>query len=237
MEKIILNVETREEKGKTQVKKIRKQGMVPAVCYKDGKEAFSLKIVTKDLYTILHTRAGENVLITLNVANAKKAAEKTVMIKEIQREPMNGDIIHVDFSEISLTKKIEVKVPVEITGEAKEIVREGGIIEHIVWEVEVECLPTNIPDKIVVDISGMKIGDAVHLKDLKVGEDICPLGEPDMVVLVGKPPAKEEVVEAVPGAEGLEEPEVIAKGKKPEEGEEEAEEGAAPAKPAKEEKK
>lgn len=219
MEKILLNAEKREEVGKALVKKIRKNGLIPAVCYKEGKETVNLKVNKRQLNDVLHTKAGENVLITLNVEGEKSKKERVVMIKEIQKEPLMGDIIHVDFSEISLTKAIKVKVPVVTHGEAKEVKREGGTVEHIIWEVEVECLPTEIPDKITVEIAEMKIGDFIYVKDLKVKQEVKILADPEAVVLTAKMPVIEEA--PVEAAEGVEEPEVIAKGKKPEEGEEE----------------
>lgn len=240
MEKVVLGAQVREEKGKEKVKKLRDAGTVPAVCYKSGKEALNIKVNGKELYHALHTKAGANVLITLKVEGDKQKGDKLVLIKEIQTHPVKGDVIHIDFNEVSLTEKIKVKVEVAAQGEAKAVNSEGGVIDHAIWEVEVECLPTNIPGKIFVDISEMKIGDAVHIKDLKSPEGTKILGDGDMVVLVAKHASKLEEVVPAPGEEAAE-PEVIAKGKKEEEGEEGAApaagEGAKPQAAAKEEKK
>lgn len=236
METVILKAEKREETGKTRVKRLRNEKKVPAVCYKDGKSAINLKVDARELYHVLHTKAGENVLITLQIPGIK--SDKTVIIKEIQTDPLKGDMIHVDFNEISLTKQIKVKVPVTTRGEAKDVVREGGVVEHIIWEVDIECLPTQIPQKIEVEVSMMKIGDSVYVKDLKVPEGVKVLNDPELVVFTAKPPAKEEALEAAADEGATDEPEVITKGKKLEEGEEGAEEEAAPkAAPKKEEKK
>lgn len=233
MEKTMLNAEIREECGKSKVNKLRKGGLIPAVCYKDGKKPLNLKVNTKDLFKVLHTKAGENVLITLKIKGAKPEKEKTVIVKEIQSDPIKDDMIHVDFKEISLTEQIKVKVPIASRGEAKSVTSEGGVIEHALWEIDIECLPTDIPEKIEVEIAGMKIGDTVFVKDLKVSKSIKVLNDPELVVLIAKPPAKEEVKpEAVEGEAA--EPEVIEKGKKAAE-EEMPEEEAAP--PKKEEKK
>lgn len=232
MEKIILQADKREELGKSKIKILRKEGFVPAVCYKDGKEPINLKVKTKDIFNVLRTKAGENVLITLKI-EGMKAKEKTVIIKEIQRDPIEENLLHIDFKEISLTEEIKVKVPVVARGEARDVSKEGGVIEHAIWEVDVECLPTEIPEKIEVEVSGMKIGDSVSIRDLKVAKGVKILNDPDLVVLVAKPPAKAEAkVEEV--AEEITEPEVIEKGKKPEEEEEEEEAKEAP--PKKEEK-
>lgn len=232
MEKAILKGEIREETGKTKVKKLRKNGFTPAVVYKDGKGAVSLKLKNEDLYQVLHTSAGENVLITLKIEGGKKTPAKTCLIKEIQKDPVKDDIIHVDLNEISLTEKIKVKVPVRSHGEAEGVVKDGGVLDHALWEIEVECLPTEIPEKITIEVAPMKIGEAVYIKDLKIPPEVKILNDPELTVLSVVPPAKEEVApEALPEEE-LTEPEVIAKGKKEEE--EVAEEGEA--KPAKEEK-
>jgi len=235
MEKIILDAQKREELGKSKVNKVRKKGLIPAVCYRAGKESISIKIKMKDFADILHTKAGENVLITLKISEDKSPKDRVVIIKEIQRDPVKEDIIHVDFNEISLTEKIKVKVPVAMRGEAKEVVSEGGVIEHAIWEVDVECLPTQIPEKIEADVSGMKINDTVFIKDLKVPEGVKILNDPELVILTAKPPAKEEAKVEVPGEEMIE-PEVIEKVKKEEEEEAAEEEKGQPKKEVKEEK-
>lgn len=216
MEKVVLNAEIREEMGKTQVKKLRKEQAVPAVVYKGGKEAVSIKINTRELFEALHTSAGSNVLITLKFKGDKKSKDKTCIIKEIQRGPVKEDILHVDLNEISLTEKIKVKVPVHSHGEAEGVVKDGGVISQPMHEIEIECLPTDIPEKIEVEVAAMKIGDTLLVKDIKVPSGVTVLVDPEQAVFTVVPPAKEEVVEEVPGEETAE-PEVISKGKKEEE--------------------
>jgi len=232
MEKIILNVETREETGKTKSRKLRKKDIIPAVVYKSGKKAINLKIKQSDLYHVLHTSAGENVLITLKIKGAKKTEDKACIIKELQRDPVKDDIIHVDLNEISLTEKIKVKIPVHPHGEAEGVVKDGGVLDHVLWEIEVECLPADIPEKVTVEVSAMKIGDTVYVKNLQVPKDVEILSDPELTVLNVVPPEKEEIVEEV-AAEESTEPEVIAKGKKEEEEIPEGDEGKP--KPKKEE--
>jgi large subunit ribosomal protein L25 len=236
MEKVTLQAKKRDELGKTKVGKLRKEKLIPCVCYKDGKEPINIKVRAGDFIKTLHTKAGENVLITLNIEDDKSKKDRTVIIKEMQTHPVKEDILHVDFKEISLTEKIKVKAPITIHGEAKDVVSEGGVIEHAMWELEIECLPTEIPEKIVVEVAGMKIGDTVFVKGLDIPQGIKVLNDPDLVVVTAKPPAKEEVAPEVPEEE-LTEPEVIEKGKKEEEEEEAAEEKAPPKKEEKQEKK
>lgn len=239
MEKVILNAELRKETGKTKVKELRKKDIIPAVVYRDGKESVNLKINRRDLHNVLHTSAGSNVLITLKVKGDKKKTDRTCIIKETQRNPVKDNIIHLDLNEISLTEKIKIKVPVHPHGEAEGVAKDDGVLDHPLWEIEVECLPTDIPEKIEVEVSSMKIGDTVYVKDLNVPSNIKVLSDPELTVLSVVPPAKEEVIEEVPAEEETLEPEVIGKGKKEEE-EVEAEEEGKPKKealPLKEEKK
>jgi len=224
MEKVILAAEIREELGKSKVKELRKAEIVPGIVYRDGKECVNLKIKSRDLLDVLHTPAGENVLITLKVKGDKKKPERACLIKELQRHPVKENILHVDLNEISLTEKTKVKVPVHPHGEPEGVVKDEGVLEHVLWEVEVECLPMDIPEKIEVEVASMKIGDTVYVKDLVVEPAVEILSDPELTVLSVSPPAKEEVPEEVPAEEGAE-PEVIAKGKKEEE---EVEEGEAP---------
>lgn len=235
MEKVILKAEVRKETGKRVAKDLRGQGMVPANVYKSGKAATSLTVADRELESVLHTKAGENVLITLKISGGESGAkDRTVLIKEIQRHPVRDNILHVDFNEISLTEVLKVNVPLVARGEPVGVKVDGGLLEHVLRELSVECLPTAIPEKIEVDVSAMKIGEHVLVKDIKIPEGVKVLNDPELIALIVKAP-KVEVPkeEAAPGAE---EPELIRK--KKEEGEEEAEapKEAAPA-PAKEPKK
>jgi len=146
MEKIYLDAQLRGRTGKEDAKKVRAKGLVPAALYKKSKETFHLLVNDRDLGKVLHTKAGENVILTLRVQEKEgKPKEKTVIIKEIQTHPIKDNIMHVDFGEISLTETIKVKVPLETKGEAVGAKADGGVLERILWELEVECLPTNIP--------------------------------------------------------------------------------------------
>jgi len=216
MERIKLNAEVREETGKNRVKKLRKADFVPACVYKEGKETRNIKVDKKSLFHALHTKAGENVIVDLSVADEKSKKPRPVMIKEIQYHPVREEILHVDFSEISLTKKIKVDIPIVTKGEAEAVTKEGGTLEHIMWEVEVECLPTNIPEKIEVAVGELKIGDKIHVKDLPAPPEVKILNDPELTVLSAEPPHAEEAAEEAPEGGEAAEPEVIEKGKKEE---------------------
>jgi large subunit ribosomal protein L25 len=238
MEKVILSVETREESGKKSAKDLRNKKKIPAVVYKGGKDALKLQLVVADLDKVLHTKAGENVIVTLKIVGSdSKTKDKTVVIKEIQREPIKNQILHVDFNEISLTETLKVNVPLTAHGEP-EGKKDGGTLEHVMWELQVECLPTDIPEKIEVDVSKLKIGESIYVKNIKVPDGVKVLTDPELIAMIVKPP-KVEVPKEEVGAEAAAEPELIRKKKEVEEGAEEAGAKEAPKADAakKEEKK
>lgn len=248
MERIDLETQLREEKGKQLVKRLRQEGFIPAVVYKGGGDSLSLKLSQKDFTKVIGTKAGTNVIINLKISGkaqidkkaAKETKDKTVMIKEIQRNPVRGDIIHVDFNEISLTEASKFKVKLEPKGEAAGV-KEGGTLERIIWEIDIECLPTQIPEKLQVDISNLKIGDSVFVKDIIPVEGVKILQEPSLIAMSVKPPFVEKVAEVAPAEGAPEEPELIRKKKEAEEeeGAEEPKAGQEPKSqaPPKEEKK
>ena len=234
MDFVDLHASCREEKGKELNKKLRSAGLVPAVVYKKGEDTLSLKIANKDLFKALHTEAGENVIIKLHVDGAKKKRDRTVVLKEVQKDPIKDHLLHVDFQEISLTETLKVKVPIVAKGEAIGVKQDGGVLQHVLWEAEVECLPTNIPEKIEIEVSDLKIGDALHVKDVQVPEGVKILDDLEGVVFSVEHPKKVEDLIAEPAEGAVDEPEVIREKKDIPEGAE-ADEGAE--KPAKEEKK
>jgi large subunit ribosomal protein L25 len=226
-----LKANLREEKGKELNKKLRNSGLVPGVVYKKGEEALSLKVDSKNLSKVLHTDAGENVIIKLFIEGDKKKKERIVVIKELQKDPVKDTFVHLDLNEISLTETLKVKVPLIAKGEAAGVKQEGGVLQHIMWEVEVECLPTNIPDKIEVDITSLKIGETLSIKNITPPEGVKILGDLESIVFsVEHVKTIEEAVVAPAEGESLE-PELIREKKEKEEAEEEK------AEPPKEEKK
>ena len=169
-EQIVLEALVRQGRGKQENRRLRKEDFIPAVVYRRGKETISLKVARKELARVLKTGRGENVLIALNVkeegkTTSKAPKERIVIVKELQHHPVRGDLLHVDFHEISLTEKLKVNVPVKAKGQPVGVKLDGGILEHALWEVEAECLPTEIPEQIEVEVSHLKIGDAIHIKE------------------------------------------------------------------------
>jgi large subunit ribosomal protein L25 len=228
MEKIVLAAMMRKDFGKDECKRLRREGQIPGVVYKDGKKAISIQVDNKDLWHALHTEAGENVIITMDISDGRDKTEKTVIVKEIQRDPVNDRFVHVDFHEISLKEKLKVKVPIVVKGEAVGVREDDGVLTQEIWELEVECMPADIPEHVDIKVDELRIGDSIHIKDIAPPQGVTVLGDPDHVVVSVIPPKmEEEVVEEVP-AEGAEEPEVIKRGKKEEEEEAPAEGEEAP---------
>ncbi|MCX5695728.1 MAG: 50S ribosomal protein L25 [Candidatus Omnitrophica bacterium] len=232
MEELFLDAEVREEVGRGKVKDLKDKGFIPAVVYAEGKSALALKLSHRQLIQLVHHHRIEGVVINLNIKDDKKQKSRPCLIKEIQHDPVHGEILHVDFNQISLTKAIKVNVPVVAKGEPLGVKQEGGSIEHILWEIEIECLPTSIPKDIEIDVANLKMGESIYIKDIVLPQGVKVLNDPGAIILTVAAPMKEEVpVEVVEGEEKLE-PEVIKEKKEvPAEGA--AEEG----KEAKEEKK
>jgi large subunit ribosomal protein L25 len=230
MKTIELKAQLREKVGKKATKAVRREGKIPAILYGRGLTSTPLAVSSKDFHQVTHTKAGANVLISLKMEGSKAKKETTCLIKEAQRDPVTDHICHVDFAAISLTEKIRVKVPLVIKDAEQAIgIKEGGVLDLVHHEIEVECLPTEIPERLETSVKALKIGDAIHVKELAFPPNVTPLLEGDEVVVTLHPPKKEE--EVAPPAEAAAEPEVIEKGKK-----EKPEEGAEAAVPEKAEK-
>ena len=210
---VSLEAAPRADVGKGVARKLRAGGRVPAVYYGRGEASIPLTISLKELESVIHAAEGSNVIVDLKVSG-DKAKDRKALIREIQRDPVAGLILHLDLQHISLTERITVEVPIVLVGTPIGVKDAGGILEHLLREVEVECLPTEIPAKLEVDVSGLAIGDSLHVSDIKT-ERAEIKTEMDRAIAAVVPPTileevkpAEEVVEA--------EPELIAKEKKDE---------------------
>ncbi|MBK9295027.1 MAG: 50S ribosomal protein L25 [Oligoflexia bacterium] len=233
MKTIEVEVSTRNEFGKGPSRRLRMKGLIPAVVYGASKKHFSVQTETKLINKIVSGH-NENAIITLK-SEDKAVNGKHVLIKVWDRDILTRLPEHVDFYEIDLKKSVRVKVPLQFTGKAKGIA-DGGIVSPIVREVEVDCLPTDIPEFIEVDVTDLGVGDSIHIEELSVPETVKKHFA-DNYTVVTCTYIKEEVI-AAPVAEGeaaaaVAEPEVIAKGKKDEEGNPIAKPAAGGAAPAK----
>ncbi|MGH7379524.1 MAG: 50S ribosomal protein L25 [Candidatus Methylomirabilales bacterium] len=219
MEFVDLVAERRTERRKAAAKRLRRAGRIPAVLYGEG-EPLLLSVSPKALQGVLE--AGENVIINLQVKMDGGVESRKVLVKELQIDPVREMPLHADFLGISMTRVIAVKVPVELTGIPVGVTTKGGILEHALWELEVKCLPAAIPERVTLDVSALDLGDALHVKDLKVPEGVVVEADPEQVVAMVSAPrveAEEPVTPEVPA-----EPELV--GRKAEAEEPEGEEGA-----------
>jgi len=237
MERVTLGAVARTATGKNAVKKVRKDGFVPAILYGRTREPLPLAVGRKDLVGALAT-GGRNVLIDLRVARTGDEESNTVMISEIQRDHIRREILHVDLHQISLTEKLEARVPVALVGIPEGVASGSGILEQHLREVVVRCLPMEIPDHLTVNVEGLGVGDSVHVRDLAVAEGIEVVTPPEEVIAAVVAPKVEEEAPAAEAAEAAAEPEVVGRAAAaPEEGEGKAEAAKPEAKPAKAEKK
>lgn len=211
----------RERSGKGPARQSRRAGRIPAILYGHGQAALSVAVETREFINAMRQIEGGNMIVSLKL----DGGERTALVREVQRDPLTHEIVHLDFQEVSLTEKVRVEVNVHLVGQPVGV-KEGGILEPITRQVEVECLATAIPGALDVDVSGLGIGDSVHVRDIQP-QGIVILTDPDQTVATVVPPtvyeapvAAEAAVAAEPAAE---EPEVIGKGKEEGEGKPEEE--------------
>ncbi len=207
---VLIKARKRALVGKKSSKRLRRNGLVPGVFYEKGKPALHLTFDKKDLqYFLSHTHG----LVDIHIEGNQKPLK--CVLKDVQYHPVTDEVVHVDFQGVTMGEKIAVTVPLVLRGTPKGV-KEGGLLEHMIRELEIECLPSHLPEQLEIDVSGFKIGDALHVKDLSF-ENIRILDDPHEVILVIEAPRVEEAV--AEAAEALEEempePEVIT-GKKEE---------------------
>jgi large subunit ribosomal protein L25 len=237
MPEIIVAAKSRTENGKNANRRLRTQGFIPGVLYGEKKQAVHVAVAPKEIAAILKSASGENTLFDIDLGGDRRK----VILKEFQVEPIKGRLLHADFYEVALDKELEVKVHIEVTGIAIGVKRDGGVLDFVTRELEIACLPGDIPEKIVVDVAELEIGKHLRVRDLQVSDKVRVLTDSDLVVVHVVVPRAEEAAPAEAAAAGAEtaaEPEVIKKGKADAEGEEKAEAPAGKAeKPEKKEKK
>lgn len=232
----ILNVEAepREAFGKNASRRLRYAGRVPAVVYGDQGPSLPVTVDPKEILRVLRSGAGHNAIFTLEI---KGKAPARVMLRDWQLDPIKGSLIHVDMVRVGRDHKLKVKVPIHVTGEPKGVKVQGGVFEFALREVEVECLPDDIPEALTVDVTELTIGQNLRVSNLPLGPKVKVLTDPNRVVAhvvtlkVEEEKPAEEVAEAAPA-----EPELIRKPRAEAEGEE-AEEPEAGKKEAKKETK
>ncbi|RME91271.1 MAG: 50S ribosomal protein L25 [Anaerolineae bacterium] len=219
MEKIVLKATKRDVTGK-QVRALRRQGKLPAVLYGHNMPSTPITLNAREAAHVL-ARLPSSSLVTIEL----DGKEYPALVREKQRDFIKNTLLHVDFLAVTMTERIRATVAIEMVGEAPAVKELGAILVTNLDQLEIECLPGDLPERIVVDISGLtEIGSAVHVRDVEVPEKVDVLTDPDEVIAVITAAREEEVTEEVAVEAEVEEPEVIERGKKEEEEEAESEE-------------
>jgi large subunit ribosomal protein L25 len=217
----ILEAEIRNTFGKNEARRTRREGKVPGVLYGgQGQETTPIAVQPRALLKILHSEAGQNTLISLKLAGA---GDSRVLVKDFQVDPVTHHVLHADFYRVAMDKMLRVTIPVIVRGEPKGVKQQGGILEFIRREIEIEVLPADIPESVEVDVSELMLHQGVRVRDISVDAKWKPITEPEAMLVHVIMPKVEEVaapaeVAAVATATAAE-PEVIKKGKKEDEDE------------------
>jgi len=217
---IIVPAEVRASRGKNEAHRTRRAGQIPAVVYGSHKDPVAVSVNPREISKIIHSSTGYNTIFKLEISGGETTP---VMVVDRQVDPIRGTLLHADFKRIDLTKRIRVNVPVATTGEAKGVKVQGGLLEVITREIEIECLPDDIPEKFVVDVGELMIGQAKRSSDVAMSGSMKLVSSPDAVIahivaLRAEEAPAAAAEGAVPAAGAAAEPEVIKKGKKEEEG-------------------
>jgi large subunit ribosomal protein L25 len=226
----VLDAVKRTTRGKNEARRLRAAGKIPAVVYgaqKEGDAARTVEVAVdpKSLMRILHSGSGVNTLITLKMDGE---GESRVLVKEFLVDPMTSHLMHADFYRVNMDRRIQVTVQVVVKGEARGVKVEGGVLEILHREVELECLPAEIPSAIEIDVTNLGLNDAIHVRDVTANATWTPISDTDMMIVhvimprAVEEPAAAEAAVATPAVPTAAEPEVIKKGKTEKEGEEPA---------------
>jgi large subunit ribosomal protein L25 len=207
----VVAAETRDSRGKNEARRVRVSGRIPAVIYGAFQEPRAVSLNPKDILRIIHSKTGHNSIFDVEIAGVEKTP---VIVAEEQYHPVKGTLMHIDLKRIDLTRKLRVSVPVHVSGEAKGVKQQGGVLDVVTKRVEIECIPDDIPDQFDVDVTELMIGTNIRVSDLPLKSGVRVLTAPEAVIahVVG---IREEVVaEAAPAVAA--EPEVAKKCKKEE---------------------
>ena len=214
----VIEAQARIPGGKNANRRIRNSGQIPAVIYGPGKQPIVVSVNPNDVKSILNSESGRNTIFTVKVDGSN---ENNAMVKDYQLDPVKGNLIHTDFLEIAMDRLLELTVNIELVGEPEGVKIDHGIMDFVTRTIEVECLPSDIPESIKVDVGPLKINDYVRVKNLQTDAKVKILSDPEIVIVTIVPPTKEEAPAEVAAVETTAEPEVIKKGKVAEEGAEE----------------
>lgn len=222
MDTLKLSAQKRAASGTTRAKRLRQTGLLPCVVYDSTGKSVAIQLKRHTLELLLHSHEGQNIILDLEIEGDKT---RKVLLKDTQRDHIKDHLLHADFLEISMTRKLKVAVAVRLIGEPVGVSQQGGVMEHIIRSVEVECLPADIIKEFTLDVSALSIGDTLCVRDIKATPELTILTAPDIAVAtVQLPHIEEEETPAEEAAEAAAEGKTAAEGK----------EGEAPAEPGKE---
>lgn len=206
-----LTARPRAESGRNAVKQVRARGFVPAVIYGSHQTPSNLEVNRKEIERLLSHAHGEHLLVDLSIEEDGKAVTSLALIQEIQHHPVRGDILHIDFHAVSRTETIQSEVPIESEGEPEGVKTFGGILQQQVRGVLLECLPQDLPEVLIVDVSGLNVGDSLHISDLVLPAGVTAVADSEITVfLVSEPNVQEEAPVATTAPEVLKEKKVDA---------------------------
>jgi large subunit ribosomal protein L25 len=197
MKSVALNASVRSETRRNGNKSLRSAGRIPAVIYGRQITPQNLSVDAKELDDLIHHGASENILVDLTVNDDAKS-KRLALVQEVQHHPLTRKVLHVDFHEVSETEMVSIFVPVETAGEAAGVKTGGGVLEHVLFKIKVRALPKNLPEQIVLDVTGLQIGHSIHVGEIKAPEGVEIIGHKESVVVSCSAPRAE--VEETPAA-------------------------------------
>lgn len=224
MKSVALNAFPRTLGRRAGAKKLRTAGRIPAIIYGRQAKPQTLEVISKEIENLIHHAVSENLLVDLAVKDDSRP-NRLALLQEVQHHPLSGNILHVDFHEVAENEKVTIQVPVEATGEAIGVKTDGGVLEHVLFKIKVRALPKDLPELLTVDVSNLKIGQAIHLGEIPAPAGVEVIGDKNIPVIAVAAPRteEEEAADAAAAAAAPGEVEMIKEKK------EEGEEGAAPA--------
>ena len=198
MKSVPLKAFPRTQKRRGQVKQLRSSGRVPATIYGRQGAPQNLEINTREISDLIHHSVSENLLVDLSIENDAQA-NRLALLQEVQHHPIDGKVLHVDFHEVAENEKVTVSVPVETTGEAAGVKNSGGVLEHVLFKLKVRCLPKDLPEQLLIDVSALEINKTIHIGEITPPAGVEIIGDKKLPVVSVTPPRAEE--EVAPTAE------------------------------------
>lgn len=179
-----LTARTRSESGRNAVKRVRSRGAVPAVIYGSRQTSANLEVSKRDLEVLLSHAVGESILVDLEIKDGESTKNQLSLIQEVQHHAVRREILHVDFQAVSMTEEITAEITIETVGEADGVKNHGGLLEQSIRSIEIRCLPQNLPELLKVDVSHLKVGEAIHIRDLVLPSGVTATAAPDLTVII-----------------------------------------------------